>query len=56
MNILWVDLVSELGGAQHSMCEVCTTLPTLGVKVAAAVPYGPLFDLLKGAGLTVYPV
>ena len=56
MNILWVDLVSELGGAQHSMFEVCTTLPALGVKVVAAVPYGPLFDLLKGAGLTVYPV
>ncbi len=56
MNILWVDLVSELGGAQHSMFEVCTTLPALGVKVVAAVPNGPLFDLLKGAGMTVYPV
>ena len=56
MTVLWVDLVSELGGAQHSMFEVCTTLPSLGIKVVAAVPYGPLFDLLKGAGITVYPV
>ena len=56
MTVLWIDLVSELGGAQHSMFEVCTALPPLGCKVIAAVPYGPLFDLLKGAGLTVYPV
>ena len=56
MNVLWLDLVSELGGAQRSMLEVCATLPSHGVEVAAAVPYGPLFDLLKAANVTVYPV
>ena len=56
MKILWVDLVSELGGAQRSLYEACTALVTQGVEVVAAVPYGPLFDLLKVAGLPVYPV
>lgn len=56
MNVMWVDLVSELGGAQRSLLEVCTTLPSFGVNVTAAIPYGPLFDQLKGAGITVFPV
>jgi len=56
MTVLWVDLVSELGGAQRSLYEACTALVAQGVKVVAAVPYGPLFDLLKTAGLMVYPV
>ena len=56
MKILWLDLTSEMGGAQHSMLEVCSSLPALGVSVVAAVPQGPLFDRLKEAGLTVYPV
>jgi glycosyltransferase involved in cell wall biosynthesis len=56
MTVLWVDLVSELGGAQRSLYEVCTELVAQDVKVVAAVPYGPLFDLLKAAGLTVFPV
>jgi len=56
MNVMWVDLVSELGGAQRSLLEVCGALPSLGVNVTAAVPYGPLFDQLKSAGITVYPI
>lgn len=56
MNVLWIDLVSELGGAQRSMLEVCQTLSSTGVTVTAAVPYGPLFDRLKASGVTVYPV
>lgn len=56
MTVLWVDLVSELGGAQRSLLEVCATLPSFGVSVAAAVPDGPLHDLLVAAGVTVYPV
>ncbi len=56
MTVLWVDLVSELGGAQRSLLEVCSALPSLGVNVAAAVPKGPLFDLLTAAGVPVYPV
>lgn len=56
MRTLWVDLISELGGAQHSMLEVCLSLPAFGVEVAAAVPYGPLFDRLSAAGLPVFPV
>lgn len=56
MTILWVDLISEMGGAQRSMLELCTALPNFGVTVAAAVPEGPLFDHLTAAGITVYPV
>jgi len=56
MNVVWVDLVSELGGAQRSMLELCTTLPSFGVNVVAAVPHGPLFEQLKAAGITVFPV
>lgn len=56
MTVLWVDLISELGGAQRSLLEVCTTLPSLGVEVVTAVPYGPLFDRLKEAGISVFPV
>lgn len=56
MTILWVDLISEMGGAQRSMLELCTALPDFGVTVAAAVPHGPLFDHLKAAGITVFPV
>lgn len=56
MTVLWVDMVSELGGAQRSLFEVCTNLRKFGVDVVAAVPYGPLFDLLKEAGVPVFPV
>ncbi len=56
MTVFWLDLVSELGGAQHSMIEVCSALPSVGVEVVAAVPYGPLFDRLTAAGLKVFPV
>jgi glycosyltransferase involved in cell wall biosynthesis len=56
MRVLWIDLVSEWGGAQHSLYEVCTTLPKLGCETFAAVPYGPLFDRLKAAGITVFPI
>jgi glycosyltransferase involved in cell wall biosynthesis len=56
MTVVWVDLVSELGGAQRSMLEICSALPAFGVKVVAAVPRGPLFDLLSAAGIAVYPL
>ena len=57
MTVLWIDLVSELGGAQHSMLEVCSVLSTQAdVQVVAAVPHGPLFERLTAAGLKVYPV
>lgn len=56
MRVLWVELISELGGAQHSLLETCAALPSVGVDVAVAVPYGPLFDRLTAAGLAVFPV
>ena len=56
MTVLWIDLVSELGGAQYSLLEVCATLASEEVEVVAAVPYGPLFNRLTAAGLRVYPV
>ena len=56
MRVLWVDLVSELGGAQYSLLEVCVRLPTYGIEVVAAVPQGPLFDRLSASGVTVFPV
>lgn len=56
MNVLWVEMLSELGGAQRSMFEVCCGLQKQGVRVAAAVPYGPLFDMLKAEGVLVFPV
>ena len=56
MRVLWVELMSELGGAQHSLLEVCTALPSFGVDVAVAVPNGPLFDRLAAAGVSVFPV
>ncbi|MDD4019032.1 MAG: glycosyltransferase family 4 protein [Kiritimatiellae bacterium] len=56
MTVLWIDLLSEMGGAQHSLYEVCTTLHQKGVDVVAAVPYGPLYERLKSAGIKVFPV
>jgi len=55
-KILWIDVVSELGGAQHSMFEVCSQLAASGVTVDIAVPPGPLFDKFTAAGFTVYPI
>lgn len=56
MKVLMVDLVSEWGGAQHSLHDACVTLSRLGVEPVAAVPHGPLFDRLTAAGITVFPV
>lgn len=56
MRVLWIDLISEFGGAQHSMLEVCKTLPQFGIETMAAVPHGPLFEGLSQAGLRVFPV
>jgi len=56
VNVLWVDLVSELGGAQRSLYEVCVGLQKQCTHMAAAVPYGPLYDQLKAAGIVVFPV
>ncbi len=56
MRVLWVDLISELGEAQQNLLESCSSLPSVGVDVVVAVPYGPLFDRLTAAGVTVFPV
>ncbi|HPB10220.1 MAG TPA: glycosyltransferase family 4 protein [Kiritimatiellia bacterium] len=56
MRVLWVDLISELGGAQYSLLEVCGGLAACGVEVVAAVPQGPLFDRLSSKGIPVFPV
>ena len=45
-----------MGGAQRSLYELCTTLPSLAVEVAAAVPRGPLYDALQSAHVKVYAV
>ena len=56
VKILFVETVSEMGGAQQSLYEICATLPSLGVEVAAAVPPGPLYDALRSAGVNVYAI
>lgn len=56
MVVLMVDMISEMGGAQHSLYELCTTLSKYDVKMVAAVPYGPLFDQLTAAKVEVYPL
>ena len=56
MKVLWVDTTSHLGGAQHSLFDFCTFLKNFGIEIIAAVPYGPLYDKLVKADLTVYPV
>ena len=55
-KILWIDVLSEMGGAQFSMFEVCRKLADNGVNIEAALPSGPLSEKLKDAGITVYPV
>ncbi|MCL1921047.1 MAG: glycosyltransferase family 4 protein [Kiritimatiellaeota bacterium] len=54
MKTLFVETVSEMGGAQQSLLELCTTLPSFNVEAAAAVPLGPLHDALRAAGVRVY--
>ena len=54
MKILFVETVSEMGGAQQSLLELCTALPAFGAEIAAAVPHGPLHDALRAAGVHVY--
>jgi len=56
MKVLFVEVVSEMGGAQQSLYELCAALPLLGVEVAAAVPSGALHDALRSKGVSVYPV
>ena len=56
MRVLWVDLISELGGAQYSLLEVCGGLAACGVEVVAAVPQGPLFERLSAKGIPIFPV
>ncbi len=56
MRVLWVDMVSELGGAQLSLFDACAALSAAGVEVFAAVPYGPLFDRLTAKGIQTFPV
>ena len=56
MKVLFVETVSEMGGAQQSLYELCAALPPFGVEVAVAVPWGPLHDALRSAGVSVYPI
>jgi len=56
MKVLWLDLVSEPGGAQISMLEACVGLAARGIEIVAATPPGFLADRLKQAGITVFPV
>ena len=55
-RVLWIDVVSQMGGAQHSMFEVCTALAKKGVQIEVALPDGPLSDKFQAAGIPVYPV
>jgi glycosyltransferase involved in cell wall biosynthesis len=55
-RVLWIDVVSEMGGAQHSLFEVCRALASDGVDIEAALPPGPLSDKCRDAGLKVYPI
>lgn len=54
MKILWIDSVSQLGGAQWSLVEVCGELRRQGVEVVVAVPEGPLGSLLHSKGFEVH--
>lgn len=56
MCVLWIDLVSELGGAQYSLFETCKGLSANGVEIVVAVPQGPLFECLSAKGIRVFPV
>ena len=56
MRVLWIDLISELGGAQYSLLEVCRGLSACGIDIAVAVPPGPLSDALSAKGIPVHPV
>lgn len=55
-RVLWIDVVSEMGGAQHSLYEVCRALAEAGVAIETALPPGPLSDKCRDAGLKVYPI
>ncbi|MFA7172690.1 MAG: glycosyltransferase family 4 protein [Kiritimatiellia bacterium] len=55
-KILWIDVVAEPGGAQHSMFEVCRKLSEEGITVEIAIPYGVLYDRFHAAGFTIYPI
>lgn len=57
MKILWVDVVSQLGGAQRSFLDVSRKLvQEPDVELTAAVPRGPLAERLSEAGIPTYPV
>lgn len=56
MKVLWIDSVSQLGGAQWSLAEVCGKLKEQGVEVVAAVPEGPLAAVLHSRGVEVHHV
>ena len=57
MKILWVDVVSELGGAQRSLLDVSKKLILEpDIELEAAVPNGPLAASLAEAGIPVHPV
>ncbi|MBP5510548.1 MAG: glycosyltransferase family 4 protein [Kiritimatiellae bacterium] len=57
MKILWVDLVSELGGAQRSLLDVAQKLILEpDIELSVAVPHGPLASRLSASGIPVHPV
>ena len=57
MKILWVDVVSEMGGAQYSLLDACRSLTSYpDLEIAVALPPGPLFSCLSDAGITCFPI
>lgn len=57
MNVLWIDVVSEMGGAQYSLLDACRALTSYpDMEIAVALPPGPLSSLLSDAGITCFPI
>ncbi|MBQ7188765.1 MAG: glycosyltransferase family 4 protein [Kiritimatiellae bacterium] len=57
MKILWIDVVSEMGGAQYSLLDACRKLVAYpDLEIAVALPHGPLFSHLSDAGITCFPI
>jgi glycosyltransferase involved in cell wall biosynthesis len=55
MRVLWIESVSEMGGAQCSLLETCVALSKTGqVDVAVLTPPGPLATMLEAAGIPVF--
>ncbi|MBQ9430171.1 MAG: glycosyltransferase family 4 protein [Kiritimatiellae bacterium] len=57
MRILWIETISDLGGAQCSLYEACTRLAANPkIELAVALPRGELADRLKTAGVKTFEI